>query len=50
MAFDASIVYSKNLLGLLEIIIKENKINLNFDDEIIDTMMVYQDGKSRIEE
>ena len=50
MAFDASIVYSKNLLGLLEIIIKKNKINLNFDDEIIDTMMVYQDGKSRIEE
>ena len=50
MAFDASIVYSKNLLGLLEIIIQENKINLNFDDEIVDTMMVYQDGKSRIEE
>ena len=50
MGFDASIVYSKNLLGLLEIIIQENKINLNFDDEIVDTMMVYQDGKSRIEE
>ena len=50
MAFDASIVYSKNLLGLLEIIIIEKEININFEDEIIDAMMVYQNGKSRLEE
>ena len=29
---------------------QNSEVNLNFDDEIVDTMMVYQDGKSRIEE
>ena len=50
MAFDASIVYSKNIFGLLEIIINEGVININLEDEIIDAMLVYQDGNKRIED
>ena len=34
----------------LEIIIIEKEIKINFEDEIIDAMMVYQNGKSRLEE
>jgi NAD(P) transhydrogenase subunit alpha len=49
MAYDASIVYSKNIFGLLEIIIDEKQININFEDEIIDAMLVFENGKSRIE-
>ena len=49
MAYDASIVYSKNIFGLLEIIINENKLEINLEDEIIDAMLVFQDGKKRIE-
>jgi len=49
MAFDASIVYSKNIFGLLEIIIKDNVFDINLEDEIIDAMLVFQDGKKRIE-
>jgi len=49
MAFDASIVYSKNIFGLLEIIIKKNVFEINLEDEIIDAMLVFQNGKKRIE-
>ncbi|MBC78278.1 MAG: NAD(P)(+) transhydrogenase (Re/Si-specific) subunit alpha [Chloroflexi bacterium] len=49
MAYDASIVYSKNIFGLLEIMVTENKLEINLEDEIIDAMLVFQDGKKRIE-
>ncbi|MBA46907.1 MAG: NAD(P)(+) transhydrogenase (Re/Si-specific) subunit alpha [Dehalococcoidia bacterium] len=49
MAYDASLVYSKNIYGLLEIIIKDSKIEMDLEDEIIDAMLVFQNGKKRIE-
>lgn len=51
MAYDASQVYSKNILALLELIIDKETGSLNIDlaDEIIDAMLVFENGKSRLE-
>ena len=35
MAQDASALYAKNLSNLLELIVEEGKLNLNFEDEIV---------------
>ena len=45
MAYDASIVYSKNILGLLEIIISEKSIKIDLEDEIVDAMLVFNNGE-----
>ena len=50
MAYDASIVYSKNILGLLEIIISEKSIKIDLEDEIVDAMLVFNNGEKRIED
>ena len=50
MAYDASIVYSKNIFGLLEIIISEKSIKIDLEDEIVDAMLVFNNGKKRIED
>jgi len=48
MAFDASTVYSKNILSLIELLIKDEKMDINLQDEIIDAMLVIEKGKKRI--
>ena len=50
MAYDASIVYSKNIFGLLEIIISEKSIKIDLEDEIVDAMLVFNNGEKRIED
>ena len=35
MANDASALYAKNLANLLELIVSEGELNLNFEDEIV---------------
>ena len=50
MAYDASIVYSKNIFGLLEIIISEKSIKIDLEDEIVDAMLVFNNGENRIED
>ncbi|MGZ5331597.1 MAG: Re/Si-specific NAD(P)(+) transhydrogenase subunit alpha [Solirubrobacterales bacterium] len=35
MAPDASALYAKNLANLLELIVEEGKLNLNFEDEVV---------------
>jgi len=35
MAADASALYAKNLANLLELIVEEGKLNLNFEDEVV---------------
>ena len=51
MAYDASQVYSKNVLALLELIINKetSELDINTEDEIIDAMLVFQNGKSRLD-
>ena len=50
MAYDASTVYSKNIFSLMELLIKDKKIEMNLQDEIIDAMLVIEKGKKRVEE
>lgn len=51
MAYDASQVYSKNILALLELIINKETgiLDIDLSDEIIDAMLVFENGKSRLE-
>lgn len=43
IALDASKLYAKNLLNFLMLIIKDNKLNINLEDEVIkDTLITYQ--------
>jgi H+-translocating NAD(P) transhydrogenase subunit alpha len=35
MAADASALYAKNLANLLELVVEEGKLNLNFEDEVV---------------
>ena len=50
MAYDASQVYSKNVLALLELIINKETglLDINVKDEIIDAMLVFINGESRL--
>ena len=50
MAYDASTVYSKNIFSLMELLIKDKKIEINLQDEIIDAMLVIEKGEKRIKE
>jgi NAD(P) transhydrogenase subunit alpha len=46
MPYDASKVYGKNILNFLQLIIdKEGKINLNFEDDLIQGTCMAHDGK-----
>ncbi|WP_375582163.1 Re/Si-specific NAD(P)(+) transhydrogenase subunit alpha [Cyclobacterium xiamenense] len=44
MPEDASKMYSKNVQNLLKLLLKEDKINLNFEDEIIKGTCITHDG------
>ncbi|MEX2565414.1 MAG: Re/Si-specific NAD(P)(+) transhydrogenase subunit alpha [Cyclobacteriaceae bacterium] len=44
MPEDASKMYSKNVQNFLKILLKEDKINLNFEDEIIKGTCITHDG------
>jgi len=48
MPYYASIVYSKNIFNLIELLIQDKKIEMNLQDEIIDAMLVIEKGKKRI--
>ena len=45
LAFHASKLYSKNILSLLTLLIKEGKANLDFEDEIIANATVTHNGE-----
>ena len=44
MPQDASKMYSKNVQNLLKLLLKEDKLNLNFEDEIIKGTCITHDG------
>ena len=46
----ASSLYSRNLLALLQPLIKEGEVNLNIEDELIDGCLISLDGKIRFPE
>ena len=48
MPYDASIVYSKNIFNLIELLLQDKKMEMNLHDEIIDAMLVIEKGKKRI--
>lgn len=45
LAFHASKLYSKNVLSLMELLLKDGKPNFNFDDEIISNATVTHKGE-----
>ena len=49
MPFDASQLYSRNVMALFHLIIdkKEGTLNLDFDDEVIDAICVAHEGEAR---
>lgn len=49
MPFHASLLYSRNVMALLDLIIdkKEGTLTLDFEDEVIDTMCVAHEGEAR---
>ena len=52
VAKDASALYAKNIFNFLSLIIdkENNKINLNLEDEIVNTVVLTQDGSLRLEQ
>ena len=52
VAKDASSLYSKNVFNFLSLLInnQENKINFNWEDEIISSVVLSFDGKIRLEQ
>ena len=44
---DASNLYAKNLLNFVKLMIKDNKIEIDWDDEILNKSCVSFDGKVR---
>ena len=52
VAKDASALYAKNIFNFLSLLIdKENKkINFDFDDEIINSVLLTHDGDVRLEQ
>ncbi|MBT3996167.1 MAG: Re/Si-specific NAD(P)(+) transhydrogenase subunit alpha [Chloroflexi bacterium] len=51
MPFDASQLYSRNVMALFDLIIdrKEGTLTLDFEDEVIDSMCVAHEGEARHE-
>ena len=47
MPVHASQVYAKNLLALLQLMIKDSALNLNFEDDIIEAACVTHAGEIR---
>ncbi|MCZ6538470.1 MAG: Re/Si-specific NAD(P)(+) transhydrogenase subunit alpha [Chloroflexi bacterium] len=49
MPFDASQLYSRNIMALFDLIIdrKEGTLNLDFEDEVIEAICVARDGEAR---
>ncbi len=45
MAPDASSLYARNLANLLELLVDEGKLNLNFDDEIVSGACLTHEGE-----
>lgn len=46
MPYDASKLYGKNIINFLQLIIdKEGKLNLNFDDDLVEGTCIVHDGK-----
>jgi NAD(P) transhydrogenase subunit alpha len=45
IAYDASLTYSRNLLALVKLIVKEGKLNIDLNDEVIAGTMVTRDGE-----
>jgi H+-translocating NAD(P) transhydrogenase subunit alpha len=45
MAPDASALYAKNLANLLELIVEEGKLNLNFEDEVVAGSCLTNEGE-----
>jgi len=52
VAKDASALYAKNIFNFLNLIInkEDKKINLNFEDEIVNAVVLTNDGKLRLEQ
>ena len=52
VAKDASALYAKNIFNFLSLIIdkENNKINLNLEDEIVNAVVLTQDGSLRLEQ
>jgi NAD(P) transhydrogenase subunit alpha len=49
MAPDASALYAKNLANLMELIIEEGKLNLNFEDEVVAGACLTHEGEIKNE-
>ncbi len=45
MPYDASKLYGKNILNFLQLIIKDGKLNLNFEDDLVKGPCIAHDGK-----
>ena len=52
VAKDASALYSKNIFNFLSLIINKDdgKINLNWEDEIVNAVILTNDGLVRLEQ
>ena len=52
VAKDASALYSKNIFNFLNLIVNkdENRINLNWEDEIVNAVILTNDGSVRLEQ
>ncbi len=52
VAKDASALYAKNIFNFLSLIInkEDKKINLNWEDEIVNTVVLTHEGKLRLEQ
>ncbi len=48
LAFHSSQMYSKNITAFLEVLLKEGKLNLNFEDQVIGETCVAHQGEKRI--
>ena len=46
MPYHASQLYARNVVELLKLIVKDGKLNLDFNDEIIKGACITHDGKN----
>jgi NAD(P) transhydrogenase subunit alpha len=49
LAFHASQMYAKNIAALVALLAPQGELNLNFDDDIINAVVVTADGEVRHE-
>jgi NAD(P) transhydrogenase subunit alpha len=47
MAYDASRLYAKNVSNLLELMVKDKKVQPDFDDEVVAGALLTHDGEVR---